>query len=158
MTMPQGSAEEPDVILTEEPTIPVRVVSTDAKPGKAIAAEFGRWRTFLVQNVTGSVSVTPGAQRLINRSLRRHRCHIVVTATVANQPTTDGIIIGSREEINSGNPAVPGQLAGFLPIGVSVRYEAQAELWVCYPSTNTDPVFVTICDEVYASDPDSYKE
>src|ERR1700752_2934373 len=117
MTMPEGSAEEPDVMITGMESVPVHVVSTDAKPGKSIAPEFGRWRTVLVANVVGPNSITPGAQRLFNRSLRRHRGHIIVNATVAGQPVTDGVLIGSREEITSGQAAIPGQLGGYLQVG-----------------------------------------
>jgi hypothetical protein len=158
VTMPWGSTEEPDVVETEFQSVPVHVVSTDAKPGKSIGTEFGRWRTVLVSNVVNQTSVTPGATRLLNRSLRRHRAHIIINASVVNQPTIDGVILGSREEINSGMPAVPGQLGGYLQLGDNVRYEAQAELWVCYPLTNTSPVYVTVCDEVYASDPEAWRE
>jgi hypothetical protein len=158
MTMPQGSTEEPTVIETMTQSIPVHVVSSDAKPGKTLAAEFGRPRTILVTNTVGAVSVTPGAQRLINRNLRRRRCHIIVNATVVAQPSIDGVMIGSREEINSGVPMVPGNVAGYLQIGDNLRYEAQPELWVAYPSTNTSPVYVTVIDEIYASDPEAYKE
>jgi hypothetical protein len=153
-----GSAEEPDVMLTERQSIPVHVASSDAKPGKPLAAEFGRWRTIIVSNVVGPYSITPGAVRLLNRSLRRKRAQIIVNATIAAQAVTDGVIVGSREEICSGNAGVIGSLGGFLDLGTSIRYEAQAELWVCYPVSNANSVLVTICDEVYASDPDSYFE
>jgi hypothetical protein len=158
MTMPWGSTEEPEVVEVGHQSIPVHVVSSDAKPGKSLAAEFGRWRTILVSNTVGPASITPGAQRIASRSLRRHRVHIIVNSTVVAQPTIDGVIVGSREEISSGSPAIPGQLGGYLQIGDSVRWEVQAELWVCYPTTNTNPVYVTVCDEVYASDPEAYLE
>ena len=157
MTMPEGSTET-EVDFYGSQSRPIHVISTNAKPGKAIAAEFGQWNTVVVANVQGPLSVTPGAQRLINRSLRRHRTHIIVSATVAGQPVTDGVIIGSPGQIASGMPAIPGQLGGFLPIGISVRWEVQQELWVCFPQTNTDSVFVTTCDEQYASDPDSARK
>jgi hypothetical protein len=157
MTMPQGSTEEPTVVFTEQESIPVHVVSSYAKPGKSIGTEFGRWRTYLVSNVVGPYSATPGAQRLLARSLRRHRAHIIVNATVVAQPSIDGVIVGNREEITSGSPAIPAQLGGYLQIGDNVRWEVQQELWVCYPSTNTDSVYVTICDEIYASDPDEWR-
>jgi hypothetical protein len=291
MTMPWGSTEEPTVVETEFQSVPVHVVSTSAKPGKQIGTEFGRWRTFVVSNAVGQNSVTPGAQRLLNRSLRRKRAHIIVngsvgggvaqqtlpqsnpaaganftytnntgasqtlvtaqgtfttsavvlnrfislqgfdagahkifqagdlTAIAANstatlfsyvgapqingatgsvyapmpqgvvipaggtvqfvaspidagdqwsnisltfaassQSGTDGVIVGSREEITSGQAATPGNLGGYLQIGDNVRYESQAELWVCYPSTNGASVLVSVCDEVYASDAESWKE
>jgi len=158
VTMPYGSAEEPSVTEMQLGTVPVHVVSTNAKPGKSIGTEFGRWRTVVVSNTVNQNSVTPGAQRLLNRSLRRHRAHIIINATVIAQPTIDGVIIGSREEITSGQPATPGLLGGYLQIGDNVRWEVQSELWVCYPTTNTDAVYVTVCDEVYASDAESWKE
>jgi hypothetical protein len=157
MTMPQGSAEEPTAQWWMPGSIPPHVVSSDEKPGKSIAPEFGRWRTVLVSNVQNQTSSTPGAVRIANRSLRRHRLHIFVQPTIIAQTTTDGVIIGGRDEINSGNPAVVGSLGGFLPIGASLRWEAQMELWVCYPLSNVNSVFVTVCDEVYASEPDAYK-
>lgn len=152
MTMPEGSTEEPEVIEVGHASLPVHVVSSDAKPVKAVGTEFGRWRSVLVANVVGPNSAIPGAQGLLNRSLRRHRANILVIATVVAQPVIDGVIVGSREQLISGMPAIPGQLGGFLPIGASVRYESQQELWVCYPSTNTNSVFVTVCDEVYAAE------
>ncbi len=152
MTMPHGSTEEPsDAQFTMPESVPVHVVSSGEPGQKSVAPEFGRWRTVVVSNTVGADSATPGAQRLANRSKRRHRMHIIVAASVAAQPVIDGVIVGSREEIASGQPVVPGRLGGYLPIGTSVRWEAQAELWVCYPSTNTSPVYVSICDEVYAS-------
>lgn len=272
MTMPIGSTEEPDVEVTDIRSIPVHVVSSDAKPGKAIGTEFARWRTFLVNNQIGQDSATPGARRLLNRSLRRHRALIKVnasvtpavggsvtavaafaaagngtatlaagasitgfdvtfgqaasanivtvtvtgasggtltytvtiegtgsatpalsirfpqpltpanpavgiavtvtgnvnspagnitafgqSASVAAQSLTDGVIIGSREEICSGQPMTPGNIGGYLQIGDSYRIETQAEMWVAYPVTNSAPVYVTVCDEVYASDPDSHR-
>jgi hypothetical protein len=159
MTMPQGSTEEPDdVVFTMPESIPVHVASSDVRLEKSISPEFGRWRTIIVSNVVGPLSATPGAQRLVNRSRRRHRTRIVVNASVVNQPVIDGVIIGSRDEITSGLPAVPGQLGGYLQIGDDVPYEAQAELYVCYPSTNTNSVYVTVCDEVYASSPESHEK
>jgi hypothetical protein len=232
MTMPWGSTEEPDVQITEQESIAVRVVSSDAKPGKSIGTEFGRWRTLLVTSALGNDSATPGARRLLNRSLRRHRAHILVntggsvvpsvagfpsiavsgtaiqnpfnypvsvalsgfTATqvfvngilvgasngtyivpaygslnvtftvlgattpsgiAQSQSSSDGVIIGSREEIASGMPMIPGNVGGFLDLGTNLRWEVQSELWVAYPLTNTGPVLVSVCDEVYASDPDS---
>lgn len=158
MTMPQGSTEEPFINEVGRESIPVHVVSTTARPSKNIGTEFGRWQTVTVSNTAGAFSATPGSMRLLSRSLRRKRANIFVIPTVAGQPTTDGVIVGSREEINSGVPATPGFLGGFLPIGTSVRYEVQQELWVCFPSTNTDSVYVTTCDELYASDPESFRE
>jgi hypothetical protein len=234
-TGPYGFAEEPTVIETFSQSIPVHVVSTDAKPGKAIGTEFGRWRTFYVSNTVSGLSATPGAQRLLNRSLRRHRALIgvasagpvtaaapalasIATSGTAVQNTTgnavqvtlagftatqvfvngvlvgagngaytvpaygslsvtftvlgtttwaslpqaqsslDGVIIGAREEITSGLPAIPGYLGGYVQLGSNFRWEVQAELWVCFPQTNTGPVYVTVCDEIYASDPDAWKE
>lgn len=290
MTMPWGSTEEPQIIETESQSFPVHVVSTDAKPNRSTATEFGRWRTVIVSNVQGPYSITPGAARLLNRSLRRKRARIIVNSGSGGTPQTtasqsqplaganflytnttgapqtlaaaqatfttsvvvgnrkvslqindaagrviasvidgtlivasstitidayqgatqtnaasgttilpipqnvvippngtvqflasgidvadqwsninltfgataqsanDGVIVGSREEITSGQPAVIGSLGGFLDIGTSIPYEAQAELWVCFPASNTGTVIVSVCDEVYASDPESYKE
>jgi hypothetical protein len=238
VTMPGGSTEEPTLQFTNAGALMTHVVSSDAKPSKSIGTEFGRWRTLVVANVQGPYSVTPGANRLLNRSQRRHRAHILVNSagnvtttptasafpaiavsgtavqnpysypvsvaltgftatqvfvngvlvgasngtyivpgygslsvtftvlgatTPSGIPTTgpqsplDGVIIGAREEITSGQAAIPGQLGGFLDIGTNLRWEAQAELWVCFPATNTGPVFVSVCDEVYASDPESWK-
>jgi hypothetical protein len=157
MTMPWGSTEEPEIIETMSQSIPVHVVSSDARPGKNVGAEFGHWRTVVVSNTVLAVSTTPGAQRLCNRSLRRHRLHIIVNASVTAQPVTDGVLVGSREEINSGNPAAIGSMGGYLQIGDSVRWECQGELWVAYPVSNTDPVYVTVCDEVYASDSEEWR-
>lgn len=239
MTMPYGSAEEPDVILTEHPAVAVHVVSSDARPGKSIGTEFGHWRTVLVSSALGMFSVTPGAQRLVSRSLRRRRAILVVSSsgpvvttppvagfpaiavsgtaiqnpfaypvsvvlagftatqvfvngilsgagngtyivpgfgtlsvtftvlgvTTPNgipasnpQSSFDGVIIGTREEITSGTPTTPGLLGGYIPIGRNVNYDAQPELWVAYPTTNTAPVYIAVCDEVYASDSEDWKE
>jgi hypothetical protein len=240
MTMPWGSTEEPEVTEIGQQSIPVHVVSSEARPSKSAATEVGRFRTLLISSAVNSQSITPGAQRLINRNLRRHTCHILVNsagpvvttsapsqpavpatgvaqqnvnaypvsvainangATITNvsvngvtvgtsagtyivpaygsisiaysvavptwvwsgiptsgpQPITDGVILGSREEITSGMPATPGTLAGYMQIGDNLRYAVQQELWVAYPSTNAGPVYVTICDQLYSSDPDEYK-
>jgi hypothetical protein len=159
MTMPWGSAEEPDDLLTELPTQPVHVVSSDARLSKAIGTEFGQWRTFLITNVVGTVSSTPGAVRLCTRSLRRRRLRIIVNSSQAGQSTQDGIIVGSSAFINSGIPMTPGNLGGgYLQIGDNVPYESQQELWAAYPTTNVGPVLVSVCDEVYASDPGEGRE
>ena|ERR1700756_3531884 len=167
MTMPYGSAEEPSLMLTETESVPVHVVSTNAKPGKSIAPEFGRWRTFLIANVLGNDLSVPGAKRIANRSLRRHRLLVGVFATVAAQTVTDGVIVGSREEIAAlipgGNQPSPSPLTtytpgGYIPIGTSFRWEAQQELWAAYPVSNVASVIVTVCDEQYASDPDAWRE
>lgn len=240
MTMPWGSTEEPEVEEHIPQSVPVHVVSSDAKPGKSIAPEFGRWRTFLITSAVGQDSATPGAKRLLNRSLRRHRAHILVnssagsflsTPSVAGFPSIatsgtaiqnpfaypvsvvlagftatqvfvngilvgasngtyivpgygalsvtftvlgtttpsgipvsnpqnpfDGVIVGGREEIVSGLPMTPGNLGGYLQIGDNVRWESQQELWVAYPASNTAPVLVSVCDEVYASDSEAWKE
>jgi hypothetical protein len=158
MTMPFGSTEEPDVIITERESIPVHVVSTSAKPGKSLAAEFARFRTVVVSNTINATSVTPGAARLIARSLRRHEARIIVNASIIAQTVTDGVLIGGRDEINSGNPATIGTMGGYLQIGDSITYKGQGELWVAFPVSNTSPVYVTVLDVQYASDPDSYRE
>ena len=54
MTMPYGSAEEPTVIETEEPTVAVRVVSSGSRSSKTIGTEFGRWNTILVTSAVGA--------------------------------------------------------------------------------------------------------
>lgn len=154
MTMPQGSAEEPDVTFVQEFSVPPLVVSTARKGG---AAEFGQWHSYLVANVQGPWSATPGAQRIANRNLRRKRLLIAIQPTIAAQPVLDGVIVGSREFITSGNagvsPFVGGCMGGYLPIGTSLRWEVQQELWACYPVSNANPVLVTVCDEAYASSP-----
>lgn len=243
MTMPWGSAEEPEVEASGPVSVPVHVVSSEAPPSKAIGPEFGRWRAFLITSAVGQDTATPGAKRLLNRSLRRHRALVVVspsagsfsstsTPSVAGFPSIavsgtaiqnpfsypvsvvlsgftatqvfvngilvgasngtyivpgygalsvtftvlgattpsgiavtttspqspfDGVIVGSREEITSGLTMTPGNIAGFLPIGANIRLESQGEYWVAYPATNTQPVIVSVCDEVYASDPESAK-
>jgi hypothetical protein len=278
MTMPMGSTEEPEVLMIGHQSLPVHVVSSDAKPGKTIAPEFGRFRSFLVANVVGPYSITPGAQRILNRSLRRYEARIKVNgsayslpnggtsyasengavtspaaggvlattgvvpagtysvmlylsmagtpaqgtdnnnvrlnvnnatytivpnnigtapqqfgpftvttdgihailaqanaagtagsiyaaqvvatpeAAAGNNSATDGILIGGREEITSGAAANIGSLGGYLQIGDNITYRAQQELWVCYPASNAGPVYVTVLDMQYASDPDAYRE
>jgi hypothetical protein len=158
MTMPLGSTEEPTVTFTERESIPVHVVSTDAKPGKSVAAEFAHFKTYLVSNTTGATSATPGAQRILNRSLRRHEARIIINATTAAQPIPDGVIIGRRDEINTGNPATIGTMGGYLQIGDNMTYKGQGEVWVAFPVGNTAPVYVTVLDIQYASDPESWRE
>jgi hypothetical protein len=77
------------------------------------------------------------------------------TQTVGGNAATDGVIFGARDEINTGIPAVIGQLGGFLPIGKDLVFKSQAELWVCYPVSNAAAVYVTVTDFQWASDPDS---
>ena len=153
MTMPYGSVEEPETEIAGTASIPVHVVSSSAKPVKSVGTEYGRWRTFLITNAVGQDSATPGARRLLNRSLRRRLARLIVQPSIAAQSVLDGVIVGSREEIASGQPMTPGNIGGYLQIGTNLPYEAQAELWVAFPAGNTNPVYVTVCDEVYASDP-----
>jgi hypothetical protein len=158
MTMPYGTTEEPDVTYTERESIPVHVVSTDARPIKPEAAEFAHFRTVLVANVVNALSTVPGAQRLIPRSLRRLEARIVVNSTAVNQPATDGVLIGTQAEINTGNPATIGSMGGYLQIGDSLTYKGQPELWVAFPVGNTAPVYVTVLDAQFASDPGAWRE
>jgi hypothetical protein len=163
MTMPYGSTEEPTVTEIMHQSVPIHVVSSSLKPGKPIGTEFGRTRTLVVANVVGPNSVTPGAQRVLNRSLRRYEARIEVIASIAAQVVTDGAIFGSREEIMAGGQlgapgAVIGQVGGFLPCGKSLVFKSQAELWVCYPLSNAATVYVTVTDFQWASDPGSFEE
>lgn len=244
----EGSVEDPMAIQTMTQSVPVHVVSSVAKPGKAIGAEFGRWRTFVfTTSQLSQDTATAGAKRIVNRSLRRHRFllkvngvgtvgsglpaqpsfpgstvpvqntntfpatvvvsgttgtqvtvnGIVVNSTSANgtylvpsgatiaitytvagtwtwfnanttqpQTSTDGVIIGAPGEILSGGgpvggpgtPMTPGQVGGYLQIGDSYRIETQAEYWAAPCAGNSGTVYVTICDEIYASDPEAWRE
>lgn len=245
MTMPQGSTEEPDVMLIGQQSVPVHVASSAMRPGKPIGTEFGQTRTVVVNSTVGPNSVTPGAQRILNRSLRRYEARLSVIsggqvlvnnptpsqpavpatgvaqennnsypvqvvisangATITNvsvngvtvgtsagtyvvpadgsisiaysvavptwvwsnangtsglqaQPATDGAIFGAPSLIQSGAAAAIGSLGGFLPIGKDLVWKSQAELWVCYPASNVGPVFVTVHDFQWASDPESFRE
>jgi hypothetical protein len=84
-----------------------------------------------------------------------------ISATPVAQDGTDGVVVGSREFINSGNPLsiVSGVgNGGYLQIGDNIRWECQQELWAAWPSTNSGPpVYVTVCDEQYASDPEEWR-
>jgi hypothetical protein len=86
-------------------------------------------------------------------------------ASIAAKATTDGAIFGSKEEVNAGgqggvagSAAVIGSMGGFLPIGKDLVWKSQAELWVCYPASNANTVYVTVTDFQWASDPESYRE
>lgn len=156
--MPYGSAEEPTVTEVMTQSVPIHVMSSSLKPGKPIGTEFGQTRTIIVANVVGPNSVTPGAQRVLNRSLRRYEARIAVLASVAAQAVTDGVIFGAPGLIQAGAPAAIGQLGGFLPIGKDLVWKSQAELWVCYPVSNAGSVYVTVTDFQWASDAESYEE
>jgi hypothetical protein len=237
MTMPLGSAEEPMVNLYEPEVQRVHVVSSDARPGKTTAAEYGYIHTFVVSNQVGNTSVTPGAQRILNRSLRRSEARIYVAssgnttstpspstpavpastvaqqntnaypvsvaisggtvtavfvngvqvgsgdgtyivpsygaisitysvaptwtwsgiATTGAQASTDGVMLGSRNDINTGVPMVPGGVAVFTPIGGNIVFKSQQELWAAFPAGNSASVYVTVVDFQYASDPMDWK-
>lgn len=269
MTMPYGSTEEPMIEKIETQAFPIHVASSDLKPGKTLAAEFGQWRT-LVLPVGG------GAQRLLNRNLSRRQARFWViantlqssantggpiaapaantvivgvpssgvlpagtytvtwsvelegtvtqgtddnnfqlransgafavnsvnpaaagkydqqtqtitltspgtivirnnnagtagsfysasiTATPLFTNTSDGIILGTKEVLsNVGSPAspvgTPGNGGGFMPVGTDPRVENQQELWCAPAIGNNDTVYVTVLDEVYASQPDDYR-
>jgi hypothetical protein len=158
MTMPYGSTEEPDIEKIGMQSVPIHVVSSSLKPGKPIGAEFGQTRTIIVANAVGPNSVTPGAQRVLNRSLRRYEARISVLPTIVAQTVTDGAIFGAPGLIQSGAAAVIGSLGGFLPIGKDLVWKSQAELWVCYPASNAASVLVTVHDFQWASDPEAFKE
>lgn len=72
----------------------------------------------------------------------------------APQPVTDGVIVGNRDFISNSqqviSPFLGGLGGGFIPVGQSLRWECQAELWAAFPPSNASPVLVTISDEVYA--------
>jgi hypothetical protein len=122
MTMPYGSAEEPNVMVTAMPSLPVHVASSDAKPGRSVAAEFGQWRTFLINSAT---LTQVGPVRLCNRSLRRHRLQILVNSTgpVTTTPTVSGFpSIGSSGAVqNPYSYPVSVTLAGFTATAVYVN-------------------------------------
>lgn len=164
MTMPYGSTEEPMETLVGTQSVPIHVASSDLKPGKPIGTEFGRTHTFIVANIVGNSSITPGAQRILNRSIRRYEARISVIASIIAQTVTDGAIFGSRDEINAGgqggvagSSAQIGLMGGYLPIGKDLVWKSQQELWVCYPFTNAATVYVTVTDYQWASDPDEFK-
>lgn len=151
MTMPLGSAEEPSVVFSQRESIPVHVVSTSAKPEKSIGPEFGQFRTVIV-------TPTSGPQRLLNRSLRRHEARLIVNGSAVNQPTIEGVLIGAPNVINSGNPAAIGTLGGYLQLGDNLTYKSQQEQWVVPVAGNTATVYVTVVDQQYASNPESFRE
>jgi hypothetical protein len=158
MTMPWGSAEEPMETLVGTQSVPIHVASSALKPGKNLPAEIGRIRTIIVANVVGPYSVTPGAQRVLVRSQQRTEARISVLASQAAQATTDGAIFCSPAEAQTGQPASVGLLGGFLPIGKDLVWKSQAELWVVYPASNANTVYVTVSDFTYISRPDSARE
>lgn len=155
MTMPWGSTEEPEVTKVGHSSIPVHVVSTDAKPTRPVAAEFGQWTTYNMILANGAVQILP-------RMLRRHRALIYVLPSASAQSTLDGICLGSRNIITSlANPNTsptpgPGN-GGFLPIGATARWESQQELWAIPVWYNADAVYITVCDMIYASDTTAYE-
>lgn len=239
MTMPWGSAEEPMHEEVGLQSVPIHVASSALKPGKPLGTEFGQTRTIIVANVVGPYSVTPGAQRVVPRSLRRSEARISVLsggnvtttpgvtalpaisvsgqavqnpnavpvnvtlagftatqvfvngilvgagngtyvvpafgsisvtytvvgttatagiATTGAQPSTDGVILAAPSIIQTGLPAIAGQLGGFLPIGKDLVWKSQAELWCAYPVGNVGQVVVMVTDYQWASGPDDYKE
>lgn len=101
MTMPYGSTEEPDVEVIGHQSVPVHLASSDLKPSRQSASEFGQTRTIVVANVVGPLSVTPGAQRVLNRSQRRHEARISVLASVTGAP-------GGSSTSVAGNVTAPG--------------------------------------------------
>ena len=157
MTMPEGSAEEPEIVLWGSESKPFHVVSSTARPSKRLAPEFGRFKTVVVSSAIGPYSITPGAQQLFPRSLRRNEGRFRVVASAVAQTVTDGVIISSKEAITSGVAAI-GSSGGYYPIGTSDIYKGQGELWVCQAPGNSAIVYVTIEDCQYASDPESFRE
>lgn len=124
MTMPWGSTEEPDVVKEELASVPVHVVSTDAKPGRSPAPEFGRWRTFLITSQVGQDLAVPGGRRLANRSLRRHRILITVSSSGPVTPAVTAVpsiaTSGTAVQNPNGVP-VSVTLAGFTATQVFVN-------------------------------------
>jgi hypothetical protein len=149
--MPIGSVEEPQATYKMAESFPAHVVSSDMPlGGKSIGTEHGNWRTLLF-------NATIGPQKLCNRSPRRKRLLLAVYATTAAQNVLDGVLLGSRDWANNSAAIVSPYIAGvgaggFIPIGQSLRWECQSELWAVFMPANTQPVLVTVCDEQYASD------
>lgn len=81
---------------------------------------------------------------------------IIATPANTGQASTDGVVVGSRDFIANSqavvSPYIAGLGAGFLPVGTSLRWECQAELWAAFPPSNANAVLVTVCDEMYASE------
>lgn len=125
MTMPYGSTEEPDVEHVELASVPVHVVSSDAKPGRAPAPEFGRWRTVLVNTQIGQDSAVPGAKRLANRSLRRHRILIAVSTT---GPVTSTPVVTAVPNIATSGTAV--QNPNGVPVSVTLAGFTATQVFV----------------------------
>lgn len=130
MTMPLGSVEEYDEEINPAqftiPTMPVHVVSSDAAPGRQIAAEHGYWRTYLISPNLNAQSATPGAVRIANRSLRRRRLLIAVNGVISNSNAT------SSQELTPANPAAGADFiytnsTAFAQTVLSVRFTFTAD-------------------------------
>lgn len=110
-------------------------------PRKTDAADFGSW-------VTWTLNATAGKIQVLKRNPRRDRATILVVNTVTAQPVTDGAIFGSAAQCSqTSQPA--GGAGGFLPLGEKFIIQNKQELYAVYPTTNTDPVYVTVLDETY---------
>jgi hypothetical protein len=127
MTMPYGSTEEPEVIETGLRSVPVHVASSALKTGKSLGTEFGRTKTFVVTNAVQANSITPGAIRILNRSLRRYEARIAVVSG-GNVTTASVALPGFPSIVTSGtaiqNPnafPVSVVLAGFTATQVFVN-------------------------------------
>jgi hypothetical protein len=75
------------------------------------------------------------------------------------QTSTDGIFVVDRDTANNiTGPAAPVispvsfQNGGYLQINDNVRWECQQELWAIPIPGNSGTVYITVSDEIYASD------
>jgi|SRR5215469_874169 len=115
MTMPIDTVEEPDVQIIGHVSVPPHTMSSDAKPGRGIAAEFGRWRTVLVSSTLGADTATPGAKRLANRNLNRHRLLAAVYSSVTNAGQT---VAQTFNTVTGPGAGATIATLGVLPAGV----------------------------------------
>lgn len=138
MTMPDDSELVEDAPQDEDAhsyLVGVRIVENVARIERQAIADFGSWVTYSI--VSGGQPVTA-----LNRNVRRRSATLFVSATVAAQPITDGLLVGTFAQVTN-------QKGGFLPIGAKVTIENQQQLFAVFPTGNANPVNLTVLDELY---------
>lgn len=141
--------------------IPVEIMSDRSKNNLVTLKppDFGGWETFVMSNVVNvedpSTIFTPTPIQILSQQTKRRK------AIVVCQVFLGAVVIGSREQINSGN-AGNGNIGFLVTAGVnslnSVTFEveSQSDVWcttlnVALAITNSPAsvAYVSIHDEMY---------
>jgi hypothetical protein len=96
---------------------------------------------------TQGYALAPGGLpvQILVRRPHRFKARVWVVASVAGQPVTDGVVIGSLVQCQQNNLTAAGN--PYWPIGQHLDVENQREWYAVALPSNTDTVYVTVLDQ-----------